>query len=118
MTAEIGCAVFDALNLLEAADKILLIDAMKAGGPPGSVYLCDIVDIDENQEKRSLHHISVITALHSFVKKQASQIKLIGIEPGVIDYGLELTDVVQSSIPKVCQVAPLIAREWMMIIPT
>lgn len=46
ITVEVGCAVFDSLHLLEAADKILLIDAMEAGGSPGSVYLCDLSDID------------------------------------------------------------------------
>jgi hydrogenase maturation protease len=113
---EVGCAVFDSLYLLEVADKILLIDAMEAGGPPGSVYLCDLSDIDGRPEQGSLHHLSIITALQTFAKKRASIIKLVGIEPAVIDYGLELSDAVQGSLPRVCQLARSITREWKMAI--
>ena len=109
---EVGCAIFDALHLLETADKILLVDAMEAGGPPGSVYLCDLSDIDGKQEQGSLHHLSIITALQTFGKKRASLIKLVGIEPAVIDYGLELSDAVQASLPKVCKVVRSMAHEW------
>jgi hydrogenase maturation protease len=116
ITVEVGCAVFDSLHLLEAADKILLIDAMEAGGSPGSVYLCDLSDIDGRPEQGSLHHLSIITALQTFAKKRASIIKLVGIEPAVIDYGLELSDAVQGSLPGVCQLARSITREWKMAI--
>jgi hydrogenase maturation protease len=116
ITVEVGCAVFDSLHLLEAADKILLIDAMEAGGPPGSVYLCDLSDIDGKPEWGSLHHLSVITALQTFAKKRASLIKLVGIEPAVINYGLELSDAVQGALPRVCQLARSITREWKMTI--
>jgi hydrogenase maturation protease len=116
ITVEVGCAVFDSLYLLEAADKILLIDTMKAGGPPGSVYLCDLSDIDGRPEQGSLHHLSIITALQTFGKKRASLIKLVGIEPAVIDYGLELSNAVQGALPRVCQLARSITREWKMAI--
>jgi hydrogenase maturation protease len=112
---EVGCAVFDYLHLLEAADRILLIDAMEAGGQPGSVYLCDLSDIDGKPEQGSLHHLSVITALQTFAKKRASLIKLVGIEPAVIDYGLELSEAVQASLPKICKFVRSIAREWKMV---
>jgi len=109
---EIGCAVFDALPLLEEAERILLIDAMDAGGEPGSVYLCDLSEINNKPIKGSLHHLSVINALHTFGKKRASCIKLIGIEPDTIDYGLELSVPVQAAIPKVCEFARTIAHSW------
>ena len=116
ITVEVGCAVFDSLHILEVADKILLIDAMEAGGPPGSVYLCDLSDIDGRPEQGSLHHLSIITALQTFAKKRASLIKLVGIEPAVIDYGLELSDAVQGALPWVCQLACSITHEWKMAI--
>lgn len=114
ITVEVGCAVFDSLHLLEAADKILLIDAMEAGGSPGSVYLCDLSDIDGRPGQGSLHHLSIITALQTFAKKRATLIKIVGIEPDVIDYGLELSDAVQGALPRVCQLARSITREWKM----
>ena len=38
VVAEVGTAVLDALHLLEWAEKILAIDAMQAGGNPGTLY--------------------------------------------------------------------------------
>jgi hydrogenase maturation protease len=109
---EIGCAVFDSLHELEKAEKILFIDAMEAGGPPGSVYLCDMSEIDGNIEKGSLHHLSVINAMQIFLQGKTSTIKLIGIEPEIIDYGLELSYSVLRAVPKACEIARMIASEW------
>ncbi len=108
---EIGCAVFDSLHELEKAERIILIDAMEAGGPPGSVYLCDMSEIDGNTEKGSLHHLTIINAMQIFLQYKASTIKLIGIEPEIIDLGLELSDSVLGAVPKACEIARMIASE-------
>jgi hydrogenase maturation protease len=109
---EIGCAVFDSLHELEQAERILFVDAMEGGGSPGSVYLCDLSEIDNKPIKGSLHHLSVINAMEIFLQSKASTVKLIGIEPEIIDYGLELSGSVLGAIPRVCEIARMIASEW------
>ena len=109
---EVGCAIFDVLPLLDSADKILLIDAMQAGGIPGTIYMCGLRDLEMLPPKGSLHELSLINALQAFVRPSPREIRLIGIEPGIIDYGFELTKPVKASLPKVLHVVQEIATEW------
>ena len=38
LAVEVGTAVLDALHLFEEAEMVIAIDAMKAGGAPGTIY--------------------------------------------------------------------------------
>lgn len=109
---EVGCAIFDVLPLLDSASKILLIDAMQAGGTPGTIYSCGLRDLEMQPTKGSLHELSLINALQVFVRPSPREIRLIGIEPGIIDYGFELTEPVKASLPRVLHVVQEIATEW------
>jgi hypothetical protein len=98
----VGCAVFDALHLFDWAEKILLIDAMQAGRPPGTVYRVDsLKDMDTGTTPASLHEFSVIQALEMIQKDPMPAVTIIGIEPEIIDFGLELSDAVEASLPLV-----------------
>ena len=109
---EVGCAIFDVLPLLDSADKILIIDAMKAKGTPGTIYACGFRDLEISPTKGSLHGLSLLNALQTFVRPSPREIKLVGIEPGVIDYGLDLTEPVKVSLPHVYNIVKQIVLEW------
>ena len=110
---DVGCAVLDALHLFEWADKILLIDAMKAGGPPGTVYKVNAIDdLEAGAVPLSLHDLSVVQALKMINKDHHPEITIIGIEPEIIDYGLDLSKTVETSLPLVLQTGQEIVREW------
>lgn len=112
-TIEVGCAVFDVLHLFDWADRILLIDAMQAGRPPGTVYRVDSLnDMTVNPQPASLHEFSVIQALEMIQKDPMPAVTIIGIEPEIIDYGLELSDVVEASLPLVWETGQEIVRKW------
>jgi hydrogenase maturation protease len=110
---EVGCAVFDALNLFDWAERILLIDAMQAGRPAGTVYRVDsLKDMDLGTMPASLHEFSVIQALEMIHKDPLPAVAIIGIEPEIIDYGLELSEVVEASLPLVLNAGLEIVRKW------
>ena len=110
---EVGCAVFDALHLFDWAERILLIDAMQAGGPPGTVYRVDsLKDMDMGTAPVSLHEFSVIQALEMIQKDPMPAVSIIGVEPEIIDYGLELSEAVESSLPLVWETGQEIVRKW------
>jgi hydrogenase maturation protease len=113
LAVDVGCAVFDALHLFEWADKILLIDAMEAGGAPGSVYKVGIDNIDGGGVSASLHELSVVHALRMIRNSCPKCVSLIGIEPEIIDYGLELSSAVKASIPTVLKAGMEIVEGWM-----
>jgi hydrogenase maturation protease len=110
---DVGCAVFDALHLFEWAEKILLIDAMQAGGSPGTVYKVETIDaLEGGNTSSSLHDLSVVQALKMTRKDHGPEISIIGIEPEIIDFGLDLTEKVQASLPLVLKTGQEIVREW------
>jgi hydrogenase maturation protease len=111
-TVEVGCAVFDALHFFEWADKILLIDAMTAGGRPGSIYLAPVDDIEKGDAHTSLHELSVTATFGMLHRSGLPEVTVIGIEPETIDFGLELTDTVQASLGKVLGLARQIIGSW------
>lgn len=79
-----GTSTLNILPLLKGARKIIVIDAMKAGDEPGSIYRCCPKDlIPAPDAPMSLHHIDFLQAL-----KMA---KLLGydLEDQTIIYGVE-----------------------------
>jgi hydrogenase maturation protease len=111
---DVGCAVLDALHLFEWAEKILLIDAMKAGGPPGTVYKVSAIDdIDSGDIPSSLHELSVVHSLRMINKDYQREVSIIGIEPEIIDYGLELSEAVEATLPLVLHTGQEIVGEWL-----
>jgi hydrogenase maturation protease len=110
---DVGCAVLDALHLFEWADKILLIDAMKAGGPAGTVYKVNAIeDLEAGTVPLSLHDLSVVQALKMINKNHHPEITIIGVEPEIIDYGLDLSETVEAILPLVLQTGQEIVRAW------
>lgn len=101
VVVEVGTAVLDALHLFEWADIILAIDAMNAGGRPGTVYLLPASGAEEPKAKGSLHELNLISALGLLRKKRRPPVLIVGVEPQVIDFSLDLSPEVRSALPLV-----------------
>jgi hydrogenase maturation protease len=114
LVVEVGTAVLDALHLFEWADKILAIDAMKAGGTPGSVYAFCLEDVAESghNERASLHELGLLAALRFLPGPLRAEIDILGVEPATIDYGLDLTPTVAEALPMVVRAAMYRISQW------
>jgi hydrogenase maturation protease len=113
LCVEVGTAVLDALHLIEWADRILVIDAMQAGGAPGTVYLADARDIQETGAAASLHELGFLNVLRFLPPGSAMpRVSVIGIEPEKIDYGLELSPAVSAALPKIMPVIAELVGQW------
>jgi hydrogenase maturation protease len=108
---EVGTAVLDALHLFEWADKILAIDAMQAGGAPGTIYSFGLDDVADASPV-SLHEIGLVSAFRFIPEKARPEIRILGVEPEVIDYGLDLSPAVAAALPKLVQTARETVAEW------
>jgi hydrogenase maturation protease len=113
VVAEVGTAVLSALHLLEWADKILALDAMQAGGAPGTIYRFGVDDVDRGGIQASLHELNLLAAL-GFLENQAKpEIVILGVEPEKIDYGLELTPAVAAALPQLHDAVHEQVRRWL-----
>jgi len=110
--ADVGTAVLDALHLLEWAEKILALDAMEAGGPPGTVYACGVSDVEGAGIKASLHELSLLGALRFLKGKAQPEIVILGVEPQTIDFGLDLSPPVAAALPRLLEAAQDQVARW------
>lgn len=90
------------LNFLEDKDKAIIVDAVKGGGEPGTVYQFSISEALQKSELVSLHDIDFVTAYQTSkdILGLTDDITVIGIEPKVIDDGLELSQEIKDAIPQ------------------
>lgn len=108
-----GTAVLDALPLVEAADRVLLLDAVTAGGPPGTVCTFDARDATAARPALSLHSLDLPSALACFGRGPGPrEIRVLGVEPARIGYGTELSTAVRAALPALTSAARRIIAAW------
>jgi hydrogenase maturation protease len=110
VVAEIGTAALRAQELLEEADVVIAIDAVKGDGPPGSIYRFDGVDA-RVQRRISLHGLGIIEVLRLLPEHSRPEVIILGVEPETIDYGTDLSPAVQAVLPGVAETARRIAQQ-------
>jgi len=88
------------------ADKLIVIDAVQAGGEPGAIYRFHPEDVKaDNKTLTSLHQISLLENLWLMERfgQKLKNVVIIGIEPEDMNWGLELSPKLQGRIPQIIQ---------------
>jgi hydrogenase maturation protease len=101
-----GTDGFGLLNIITEADRLILIDSLKGGGKPGSIYKFDIKDAPKCPDifKTSVHQVGILEVINlSGLVGKTPKTTVIGIEPKKIDIGLELSPEVKKKIPRVIE---------------
>lgn len=102
---DIGTSTMDLIGYLDGVKKLIVIDAMKAGGHPGDIYRCRPEDLlPKGEDPVSLHDIGLLETL-AMAKKKGLEIDtvVIGVEPKVFDWGMELSEEVKDRIPDIIE---------------
>ncbi len=97
----------DLIAYTKAGDKLIIIDAAKAGGKPGTIYRFRPQDLAaENNNIVSLHELGVAPNLRlmALMNNEPSEIVIIGVEPKEIGWGTELSPELQPVIPEIVEV--------------
>lgn len=93
---------------LKDTDKLVIVDAVKAGGKPGTVYRFHPHDVNiESEEMVSVHALGLEQSLKimRLTGSEPREIVIIGIEPKEIDWGTELSAELQQKMPEIINVA-------------
>ncbi len=96
---DIGTAVLEALPALEDAERVIVLDAVAAGGQPGTVYRIPLEEGDRNTCIASVHGFDFFRALALTRRKDEPEVILIGVEPARIEWSLKLSPLVASALP-------------------
>jgi hydrogenase maturation protease len=97
----------DLIAYTKAGDKLIIIDAAKAGGEPGAIYRFRPEDLaSETGALTSAHELGVTQNLElmSLLGNKPAETIIIGIEPKEIDAGLELSPELQQKLPDIVKI--------------
>lgn len=99
-----GTDGFRLLNVITEADRLIVIDAVKGGAEPGSIYRFDIKDVRNCPSgfKSSVHQIGILEVIDlSGLIGKTPHTTVLGIEPKSLEMGMELSEKVKSKVPKI-----------------
>jgi hydrogenase maturation protease len=107
---EVGTRALQAQDVLEYADVVVAIDVVQAGDRPGSIYRFD-ADDGETQRPYSLHDLGIIGVLRLMPQDSRPAVIIIGVEPEIIDYGMQLSPTLQAVLSRVVETARKVVEE-------
>jgi hydrogenase maturation protease len=92
--------------LPQGLDKLIIVDAVRGGGKPGTLYRFTPQDIVFRRGTvTSLHQLGVAEGLnmieHTGLNPQ--EVVIIGVEPKEIDWGLEMSPELQQRVPQIIE---------------
>lgn len=98
---EVGTAILDALPELAHADRVIVVDAVAAGGAPGTVYRFSMDQSLPNPCIASMHGFDITRVLALAERPSAPEVVVIGIEPARTGWSLDLSPEVSASLDRV-----------------
>ena len=112
-----GTHSYDLLDIFAEADIIIVIDAIQAGGEPGTIYRAPLDELDlqpSGDSATSLHDLNFIEAVHMLrLMGHDPQFIVFGVQPKEMCLNLELSPEVAAKVPRL---AELIQAEIQRII--
>jgi hydrogenase maturation protease len=97
-----GIKGLDLLDFIEDREKVIVVDAVKAGAPPGTLFRFTDKDLAAKKGViRSAHGIdfSDVVAIAHFTFTNPPEIIFLGIEPESLDASMELSPLMEKNIP-------------------
>lgn len=96
-----GTFTQDIFYLFENYENILVLDIVRAGHPPGTIFCLEESDLRKDEKQMlSLHDIDLLDSLGmAQMRGHRPYLRVIGIEPEKIDWGTELTPILAKALP-------------------
>ena len=97
-----GTSTLDMLCYFTDYKKVVVIDSLKAGYLPGTIYKITPNDImSYRKENLSIHDVQILDVVKiANLMGYYPEVTIIGVEPLSMDYGLELSDEIKKIIPE------------------
>lgn len=101
-----GTALFSIVHLLKKRKKVIVIDAAKGGEEPGTIYRILPSQIkNEHNKILSMHEMGLRECLATLRYEGVPQdVVIIGVEPDLIDWGVQLSPRLQQKLPEIVRV--------------
>ncbi len=102
-----GTFTQDIFYLFENYEKLLVLDVVRAGHPPGTIFSLTEQDLVQNPKQMlSLHDVDLLDSLNmAKLRGHRPPLKVVGIEPEKIDWGTDMTPTLVQAFPTFLQTA-------------
>lgn len=110
-----GTLGMELMRFLMGTDKLILVDAIDGNLPPGSIYEFEKEAVKAYfREKVSVHDLGIqdVLAALDVLEKPLKELVVMGVQPAVIDVGLDLTPVVAQSVEPVIKKVLALLADW------
>lgn len=101
-----GTHSYDLVDIFCQAEKLIIVDALQAGGEPGTIYRAPLEQLGLKPDNNciSLHQLHFIDAVEMVkLLGHNPQITVFGVEPAVIGWGMELSPTVADKLPRLTE---------------
>lgn len=101
-----GTNSYDLVDIFCQADDLIIVDALKGGHAPGTIYRAPLEELGLKPEENgvSLHQMHFIEAMNMVnLMGYHPRAVVFGIEPHTIDWGLDLSPQVEEKMPRVLE---------------
>ncbi|WP_432667242.1 hydrogenase maturation protease [Wukongibacter baidiensis] len=101
-----GTSIFDLLDVFVKNDKVIIIDSLKGGHLPGTIYKVPPKELGSYiKANSSLHDVQVLDIIRSAnLMGYYPNVIIIGIEPEEIYYDMDLSSTLKDQIPRIIKV--------------
>lgn len=101
-----GTAILDLLDVFVKNNKIIVVDTLKGGHEPGTIYKVTPEEMGSYiKSNSSLHDVQVLDILKNVnLLGYNPEVIIIGIEPSEIEYNIGLSDILQNEFEKLLNV--------------
>lgn len=113
LVVDAGTDTLSALSFLEDAKRVLLIDAVQGGNAPGTIRCFTESDLSLRQGVSTAHAVSLLASRHLLPPgAEWPEFQILGVEPALMTYGMELSPAVASALPQVTRLSREIVAAW------
>jgi hydrogenase maturation protease len=101
-----GTDGFRLLNVITEADRLIVIDSVKGGAEPGSIYRFNINEVRNYPPgfMTSVHQIGILEVINlSELVGKKPHTTVIGVEPKSLAMSMELSPEIKAKIPRIIE---------------
>lgn len=110
-----GTLGLDLMYFLEGTEKLLVVDAVAGGNPPGTLYKIKNEEVKKYfKNKVSMHEIGFqeVMALMELRGFPLKEVVIIGLEPKSLELSLNLSREIEEKIPVLLEEIAKQLKEW------
>lgn len=103
-----GIAGLDLIAIVDGREYVIVLDAVDAGHAPGTIFKFTPEDISDTvKHYDSLHQIGLLETIQmaKLTGSAPRHTLILGVQPEIVDWGLELTTTIQDCLPRLISLA-------------